>query len=271
MTKSILVTGSTDGIGAETARLLVEDGHRVLVHGRNPDKLDQVTNRLAAMEKGPVEGFVADLSRLGEVDRLASEISGRHPRLDVLINNAGVFRTPNPISAEGLDVRFVVNTLAPYLLTRRLLPAMDGNSRVVNLSSAARASVELDALDGHRHLSDEFAAYAQSKLAITQWSRQLADTLGGHGPAIIAINPGSMLGTKMVTQGFGVAGGDIGIGADILVRAALSQEFEGASGKYFDNDSQRFADPHVDAMDSGKVAAVTAAVEAAIRNQGIEL
>jgi hypothetical protein len=76
------------------------------------------------------------------------------------------------------------------------------------------------------------------------WSRNLAHSLKHEGPAIIAVNPGSMLGTKMVKEGFGVAGADIHIGAEILIRAALADEFETASGQYFDNDSGQFASPH---------------------------
>ena len=86
------------------------------------------------------------------------------------------------------------------------------------------------------------------------WSRSMALALKGDGPVIVAVNPGSMLGTKMVREGFGVAGGDIGIGADILIRAALSEEFAAAAGEYFDNDSGRFAPPHADALDPGKCA-----------------
>lgn len=102
-------------------------------------------------------------------------------------------------------------------------------------------------------------AYAQSKLAITMWSRELANK--PDAPIIIAVNPGSMLGSKMVKEGFGVAGGDLGIGADILSRAALDDEFTEASGQYFDNDSGRFASPHADALNSGKSTATVRDIE----------
>ena len=94
------------------------------------------------------------------------------------------------------------------------------------------------------------------------WSRALALSLGKDGPSVIAVNPGSMLGTKMVKEAYGVAGGDVGIGADILYRAALSDEFATASGKYFDNDAGRFARPHPDALDASKSADVVHAIEA---------
>ena len=88
--------------------------------------------------------------------------------------------------------------------------------------------------------------------------------LGDDGPAIVAVNPGSMLGTKMVKQGFGVAGGDIRKGADILVRAALAEEFATASGQYFDNDSSRFGSPHPDALDQKMAAGIVRVVEAVL-------
>jgi NAD(P)-dependent dehydrogenase (short-subunit alcohol dehydrogenase family) len=261
MQKTILVTGSTDGIGLETARMLVSLGHLVLLHGRNPAKLAQVHATLSALPgDSRVESYVADLSRMADVEALAAAVAERHGTLDVLINNAGIFRTPDPITQNGLDVRFAVNTLAPCLLTQRLLPLMNESGRVINLSSAAQSPVDPQALAGQVRLTDDFAAYAQSKLALTMWSRHLALALQS-GPAIIAVNPGSMLGSKMVKEGFGVAGGDIRIGADILTRAALSDEFKSASGQYFDNDSGRFAAPHPDALDAAKTADIVRVIE----------
>ncbi len=262
MKKTILITGSTDGIGLETAKLLVSQGHRVLLHGRNQAKLDAVVDQLANLPGGgPLEGYVADLSQSPAVEELARQVSEKHDSLDVLINNAGVFQTPSPITPEGLDVRFAVNTLAPYRLTRRLVPLLGPQGRVVNLSSAAQAPVNLDALTGKVKIGDAFAAYAQSKLALTQWSHHLAQEFGGQGPAIIAVNPGSLLTSKMVKDGFGVAGNDLGTGADILTRASLSDEFSDASGRYFDNDKGAFSSPHPDALDPQKNAALVSAVE----------
>ena len=140
MKKTILLTGATDGIGLETAAALVTEGHRVLVHGRNPAKLDAAMSRLGALPgDGEAESYLADLSRLDEVEKLASAVAERHAKIDVLINNAGVFRSHEPTGAAGIDLRFVVNTIAPYLLTLRLLPLMATDGRVVNLSSAAQA------------------------------------------------------------------------------------------------------------------------------------
>jgi NAD(P)-dependent dehydrogenase (short-subunit alcohol dehydrogenase family) len=266
MSKTILITGSTDGIGLETARMLATLGHQVLLHGRNSRKLENAQHSLSSLSGGGrVEGYVADLSRRPDVENLAQAVAATHSKLDVLINNAGVFKTAETRTADGLDVRFAVNTLAPYLLTRKLLPLLGASGRVINLSSAAQSPVEADALAGRVRLSDDFNAYAQSKLALTMWSRALALSLDAEGPAIIAVNPGSMLGTKMVKEGFGVAGGDVRIGAEILVRAALDEEFAAASGQYFDNDTGRFAQPHRDALDPRKSQEIIRAMEAILR------
>jgi len=265
MQKTLLVTGATDGIGLETARMLVTQGHHVLLHGRNPVKLEEVESALSAPAGGGrVESYVADLSRMTDVEAFAKAVAERHTRLDVLINNAGVFKTPDPITQDGLDVRFAVNTIAPYLLTQRLLPLLGTSGRVINLSSAAQSPVNPEALAGRVKLPDDMDAYAQSKLAITLWSRQMGLTLKENGPVFIAVNPGSLLGTRMVKEGFGVAGKDIRIGAEILISAALSDEFASATGLYFDNDSGQFATPHPDALDPQKSERIVRAIEEAL-------
>jgi NAD(P)-dependent dehydrogenase (short-subunit alcohol dehydrogenase family) len=261
MQKTILLTGSTDGIGLESARMLVPKGHHLLLHGRDGAKLEAVRQSLAGLQgAGRVESYVADLSRMADVAELAEAVAEKHAKLDVLINNAGVFVTPDSMSREGLDVRFAVNTVAPYLLTRRLLPLLGPSGRVVNLSSAAQSPVDPEAFFGRANLPD-LAAYAQSKLALTIWSRSMALSLKDEGPAIVAVNPGSMLGSKMVKEAFGVAGGDLRIGAEIVCRAALSDEFAAASGRYYDNDAGQFGSPHPDALDPGKSAEIVGLIE----------
>lgn len=261
MQKTILITGSTDGIGLETAKLLASEGHDVLLHGRNPEKLEKVQKTLLELKGGDrVEIYLADLSLMTNVEELAKAVAQKHSKLDVLINNAGVYNAPDPVTQEGLDVRFAVNAIAPYLLTQRLLPLLGTSGRVINLSSAAQSTVQVEALAGKIKLTDG-AAYAQSKLALTMWSRSLALSLKDCGPTIIAVNPGSMLGSKMVKQAFGVTGGDIRIGAEILTRAALTDEFKTASGKYFDNDSGQFASPHPDALDTRKCQEIVRVIE----------
>jgi NAD(P)-dependent dehydrogenase (short-subunit alcohol dehydrogenase family) len=249
--KTILLTGATDGIGLATAKMLAPLGHHLLLHGRSQEKLDKAVETVkAASNKSVISSYIADLSNLRETQKFAARIIADHDSLDVLINNAGVFKTPEPITPCGLDVRFAVNTLAPFILTKKLSSIMTHEGRVINLSSAAQSPVTLTALRGQTTLSD-MEAYAQSKLALTMWSRQLA-LVNPNGPIIVAVNPASLLGSKMVHQGFGVAGGDLNIGADILVRAALSDEFSDASGLYYDNDSKAYTAPHPDALDEQK-------------------
>ena len=248
MSKTILITGSTDGIGLEAAKTLAGAGHTVLLHGRNAAKLSAVKANHPAFAKSAT--YQADLSSLGSVETLAAEIEAKHACLDVVINNAGVFKIANPITSDGLDVRFVVNTIAPYYLTKRLLSLMDETGRVINLSSAAQAPVDVAAFTG-KHKLGAGEAYAQSKLALTMWSRHMADSLE-TGPAIIAVNPGSFLGTKMVKEAYGSEGKDIGIGSEILTRLAIAPEYADATGKYFDNDSGKFGPPHPDALDPQK-------------------
>ncbi|MEM7508582.1 MAG: SDR family NAD(P)-dependent oxidoreductase [Pseudomonadota bacterium] len=255
--KTILITGATDGIGLEATKLLSQAGHRVLMHGRNAAKLAE-----AATAAGGAAGTVqADLSRMDEVAAMADEVAARQDRLDVLINNAGMLKTPQTVTDDGLDIRFAVNTLAPYLLTRRLLPLMGIDGRVINVSSAAQAPVDPAALAGQKTGLADMAAYSQSKLAITAWSFHMARELGTGGPAIIAVNPGSLLASKMVKEGFGIAGNDLAIGAKILVRAALDPDFANATGKYFDNDAGRFGPPHAHAHNPDKAAAIVKAIE----------
>ncbi|MFS4438983.1 SDR family NAD(P)-dependent oxidoreductase [Paracoccaceae bacterium GXU_MW_L88] len=254
MTKTIMITGATDGIGLATAKMLAAEGHHLLLHGRSKEKLDAALAEIG----GDREGYLADMADLSAVEALAGEVLAKHNRIDVLINNAGVFKTPQPVAANGQDTRFVVNTLAPILLTRRLAPALKADSRVVNLSSAAQAPVDLAALRGETRLED-FDAYAQSKLALTMWSQEAAKADGG--PVMIAVNPGSLLGSKMVKEGFGRVNGEVTVGAEILKTAALSPDFAEASGRYFDNDSGAFAAPHSAASQPETVAAVLAEID----------
>lgn len=254
--KTILITGATDGIGLETARKLKNLGHKIIVHGRNPEKLKSVALELEA------DSFRADLSDLSQVNSMADAILEKYSSIDILINNAGVFKTPHPRTESGFDIRYVVNTFAPYLLTKKLLPLLK-EGRVINLSSAAQASVDFEALKGNVEMN-EFEAYAQSKLAITMWSRHMANELKESGPIIIAVNPASLLGTKMVKEGFNTAGNDINIGVNILVSLSLEPEHAEHSGDYYDNDSGRYAPPQADGLDDVKAKEIVKLIEGII-------
>ncbi len=265
MKKVVLITGSTDGIGLETAKAMVACGHHVIVHGRNPSKVEDVKNTLDTIAAGNAETIVADFSSFDAIFNMIGELAERFGKLDVLINNAGIYSTSQTKTQEGLDIRFMVNTIAPYLLTKELLPLFDKTGRIVNLSSAAQSSVDLLALQGNKTLGDG-EAYAQSKLALTMWSRDLGLKLKDSGPMMVAVNPKSLLGSKMVRDAYGIAGGDIRLGADILMRAALSEEFAQAHGAYFDNDIETFAAPHQDALDAAKASEVIGVIENIVAN-----
>jgi len=266
MKKTILITGSTDGIGLETAKKFLFEGHIVLIHGRNEKKLAHVKEQLLKSSNGTIESYLADLSNLQDVQNLANQIKQNHTKLDILINNAGVYKTPHPITKDNLDIRFVVNTIAPYLLTKELLPIFNSSSRIINLSSAAQAPVSLQALLGKEFLNDA-QAYAQSKLALTMLTYYFSQR--ENTPMIVSINPASFLGSKMVKEAYGMSGKDINIGVDILYRASLSREFNEANGKYFDNDIGKFTPPHPDGENLSKCEKIIKTIEAILNTLNI--
>ena len=260
--KTILMTGSTDGIGLQAAKVLAAKGHELILHGRSSEKLAAI--KTTHPELAGASSFVTDLSDLKETAQMAEAITAAHPSLDVLINNAGVFKAPMAKAPNGMDLRFVVNTLAPYVLAQGLLPIIPKTGRILNLSSAAQMPIDMKAMTGHTAVSESMA-YAQSKLAITMWSAHMAAALPG-GPVVIAVNPASLLGTKMVKEAYGSEGKDIRIGSDILVRLALDAEFADKSGQYYDNDRGRFGPPHADALDGQKIAAFMSELEALLES-----
>ena len=259
--KTILITGSTDGIGFQTAKRLVDEGHNVLIHGRSLEKVQNVVNELSSLNGGAIDSFIADLTDMKDVKKLANEIKQNYSKLDVLINNAGVYNIKETRTKDSLDARFVVNTIAPYLLTKELMSVFDISSRVVNLSSAAQAPVDIRALKGEFMIPSAGEVYAQSKLALTMWGTSLGLELKDNGPMIVSVNPKSFLGSKMVKDAYGVQGADLSIGADILCRASLSDEFTNAHGKYFDNDIGQFSQPHPDALNEARCKKVIEAID----------
>lgn len=254
MKKNILITGSTDGIGKLAAIQLAKAGHTVFLHGRNSEKLTNVISEIQETTKNTnISGFIVDFSDLKAVKAMGEKIRNEVPKLDVLINNAGIFKSAINKTKDHLDIRFAVNYLAPYVLTKEILPLLE-NGRIINLSSAAQAPISLPALLGKEELNVN-AAYAQSKLALTMWSFNLAKEV--PNTTVIAVNPGSLLNTRMVSEAYGQFWAPAEKGANILYDLAVEEAYEAHSGEYFDNDKGNpkgtFAPAHADAYEEGLI------------------
>ena len=237
----ILVTGSTDGLGKSTARDLAAAGATVLLHGRDPERGEAAVHEIRE-ETGNVRlhYYVADFSSLEEVHRLADEITDDHDRLDVLVNNAGIgagrrCKTGRDSSRDGYELRFAVNYLAPFLLTRLLLPLVRraAPSRIVNVASAGQSPISFDDVMLERGY-DGMRAYAQSKLALIMFAFDLAEELEDTSVTANSLHPASLMATKMVFETFGSASSSVREGTDAVVRLAISPELEGITGRYFD-------------------------------------
>lgn len=251
--KTILITGSTDGIGKLTAIKLANEGHCVFVHGRNTNKLEATINEIKNISKNEnISGFTADFSNLEDVKKLASQLNNEVESLDILINNAGVYKSAISKNNNDLDMRYVVNYFAPYILTNALIPLLknSNNPRIINLSSAAQAPISTSAILGEI-IESEGATYAQSKLALLMWSFYLANK--EPNLTVIPVNPGSLLNTKMVKEAFGNSWSSADKGANILYDLAISENHKNNSGKYFDNDQGSYGNAHPDAYDETKI------------------
>ncbi len=267
MTKTIFITGSTTGIGKLAAIRFAQAGHKVYLHGRTPEKLANAIKEVKSQaDHAQVEGFVADLSDLEAVRDMAQEIAEALPNIEVLINNAGVFKSTAPLNQAGLDMRYVVNYLAHYVLTDALLPLLHQGTdpRILNLSSAAQAPIAYDILTGKAQGSER-STYAQSKLALTMWSFHLAQTQADI--SIIAVNPGSLLNTRMVQEAFGHHWAPADKGADILYDLALSDAYKGMTGKYFDNDQGSFGMAHADAYEAKGIQRLISVTDALVSTE----
>ena len=251
--KTILITGSTDGIGKLTAAKLAQRGYQIIVHGRNSEKLKNTIVEIKENTSNDrVYGFVSDLSDFNSINEMIGEISNEFSSIDILINNAGVFKSKIDRNQDNFDIRFVVNYFAPYLLTNGLLPIIQNSifPRIINLSSAAQSTVSIEALKGQETISSQ-DAYAQSKLALTMWSFAFAKEHSSI--TTIAVNPGSLLNTKMVKEAFGQHWDSADKGADILVELAVLDKYTESNGEYFDNDRGAFSNAHNDAYKQKKI------------------
>lgn len=241
--KTVLITGSTDGIGMQTALGLARLGANVLIHGRNREKGKAVLKEIAKVSgNSDLELFIVDLSSQKEVRRLAADVQKNHNRLDVLINNAGIFEKERRLTEDGIEDTFAVNYLAPFLLTNLLLDLLkiSAPSMIINVASIAHrsAAIDWDNLQGERYY-DDYNAYAVSKLCIILFTYALSRRLNGSGVTVNCLHPG-VIKTKLLREGFGDYPGETPEkGARTSIYLAGSPEMDGVSGKYFEN--QRIA------------------------------
>lgn len=236
--KTILITGATDGIGRETARQLLDQGHRLLIHGRNLEKAQRTIHDLGAAEKpvGPsAEAVYGDLSDMGQVLDLAEQVKRKTAVLDVLIHNAGVFANEWQLTVDGLEFTMAVNHFAPFLLTHALLSHVQASpqGRFVTVSSIAHEGGRIDLQD--LSLSRNFngyRAYANSKLANVLFTVALSQRLMDGNTTANCLHPG-VISTKLLHSGFGITGASVGEGARTSVFLATAPEVGQVSGRYF--------------------------------------
>jgi NAD(P)-dependent dehydrogenase (short-subunit alcohol dehydrogenase family) len=204
----VFITGATDGLGRAVAGRLAAEGDRVILHGRNPDRLAQVAAEIAAETSTEPPGtVVADLSVLSEVHTIADQLAEVTDHVDVLVNNAGVGggrpdSTERTLTVDGNELRFAVNYLAAFDLTMRSLPLLAaGGGRIVNVASLGQAPLRFDDLTLAQGY-DGWDAYGQSKLAMVTWGFTLAEKLdqqpGAGRITVNSLHPGTYMPTKMV-------------------------------------------------------------------------
>lgn len=228
--KTVLITGATDGIGLEVARQMSAQKWRVLVHGRSREKVQKVLDELGENSFG----YLADFSDMKQVAKLARKISKSEPRLDALINNAGVIMKEHEITKDGLEMTMAVNYFAPFILTHGLLDLMKRSApaRIINFSSRAHkfAKIDLDDLSIENKFSGR-GAYSTSKLANLLFSNELSRRLP-EGITSNALHPG-IINTKLLRAGFGIIGVSPARGAQTATYLATNEQVADVSGEYF--------------------------------------
>jgi NAD(P)-dependent dehydrogenase (short-subunit alcohol dehydrogenase family) len=189
-----IVTGASSGIGLYTALGLARAGMRVVMHGRDRARIENARRYVAGRVAGAeLEIAIADFASLAEVRRLAADILAAHDRIDVLVNNAGLFARKYEVSADGFELTFAVNHLAPFLLTNLLLERLQASApaRIVTVASEAHRGnrIDLATIAGPRGWS-AMRAYGRSKLCNILFTRELAARCAGSGAVAMALHPG---------------------------------------------------------------------------------
>jgi NAD(P)-dependent dehydrogenase (short-subunit alcohol dehydrogenase family) len=235
-----LITGASDGIGRQCAEELAATGVELIVHARSEAKLDGL---IAALEQipghGPISGVAADLADLDQVRRMCAELSERCDRLDVLLNNAGVYLHEWIETPQGHEATWAINVLAPLLLSELLLPLLragEDGGRVIHVSSLAHKRGELHWDDfSLRSGFEGYRAYAQSKLALVMLGVEQARRLGPSGPVVVSLHPG-VVSTKLLTEGFRMQGPDslaAGAATSVYLATLPMSELREHAGEYF--------------------------------------
>ncbi len=237
--RTIVITGATDGLGKGLASELAPSGARLILHGRDPEKGEALVEELEPKTTGEIEFRLAHFRSLDEVRELADDLQ-EEERIDVLVNNAGIGTAgPREESDDGYELTLQVNYLAPFLLTRRLLPLIKSTapSRIVNVSSAGQAPIDFDDVMLEEGYSGT-QAYCQSKLALVMLTFDLAEELEGSGVTANCLHPGTYMPTNMVRS----AGIDpvtpLEDGVAATMRLIVSPEVDGINGHYFDGTSE---------------------------------
>jgi NAD(P)-dependent dehydrogenase (short-subunit alcohol dehydrogenase family) len=233
--RAVLVTGATSGLGRYLARQLASSGWQVLAHGRDPARVADLTAELG----GGARGYVADLASLGDVRELAALVRAEVPRLDVLVNNAGIgFGAPGEgrqVSADGHELRFAVNYLAPVLLTRLLVPLLTASapSRIVNVGSLGQ--VPFDPADAEFEAGyNGVDAYRRSKLALAAFTFDLAGELAAAQVTVNCLHPATLMNTEMVAHADITPVTTVEQGAEATMRLITDPALDAVTGQFFD-------------------------------------
>jgi NAD(P)-dependent dehydrogenase (short-subunit alcohol dehydrogenase family) len=240
----ILITGATDGLGRALAGELAAAGATILVHGRSAER-----GAATVAELGDRARFYrADLASLDEVRALAENVLAHEPRLDALVNNAGIGTTlpgdgERMESRDGHELRFAVNYLAGYALTRLLVPRLieSAPARIVNVSSAGQAPIDFDDVMLERRYSG-VQAYCQSKLAQVMFTFDLAEELRDRGVTATALHPATYMPTKMVLHARGSAVSTLEEGVEATRRLVAEPALDDVTGVYFNGTREARAD-----------------------------
>jgi NAD(P)-dependent dehydrogenase (short-subunit alcohol dehydrogenase family) len=241
-----LVTGATDGLGRALAIELARRGAQVLVHGRGDERIAATLGEVTRPGAAAARGYRADLASLDQVRELAAEVLKAERQLQVLVNNAGIGTSvpgggERMESKDGYELRFAVNYLAGYLLTRELLPLLERSApaRVVNVSSAGQMAIDFDDVMLERGYNS-VRAYCQSKLAQVLHTFDLAERLDGTGVTANCLHPATYMPTKIVTTS---PASSLEEGVEATMRLVGDPELDGVSGRYFDGLREAAADP----------------------------